>query len=100
VEYAIIAGAIVVFAILIAWLVTIQRRVFVIRIRQGVATVARGKLPPAFVAEVGDVIRRFGIRQGTIHGVPRRGKVGLGFSRSIPAQSHQALRNVWTMHAR
>jgi hypothetical protein len=32
--------------------------------------------------------------------VKRRGMVALGFSRSIPQKCRQALRNVWSMHAR
>jgi hypothetical protein len=100
VEYAIVFGAIVLAAAGLSWGITTRRRVFVIRIREGVPVLVRGKVSPAFVAEVGDVVKRFDIRRGAIYGVPKRGKVGLGFSRSIPAKCHQALRNVWTMHAR
>lgn len=99
-EYAVTFAAIVLAAVVISWVLASRRRVFVIRIRDGVAVLVRGKVSPAFVAEVGDVVKRFNIRHGAIYGVPKRGKVGLSFSRSVPATSHQALRNVWTMHAR
>src|SRR6476646_7381785 len=99
-EYVAIVAAVVVLAGLVAWLVTARGRVFVIRIRNRVPFLTRGKVSQAFVVELADVLQRHGVRHGAIYGVRRRGAVLLGFSRSIPTGARQALRNVWAMHGR
>jgi Protein of unknown function (DUF3634) len=89
------------FALILAWQVPARGRVFVIRVRNGVPVVTRGKITQGFLAEVADVVRRNGIRRGSIFGLSRRGgSINLGFSRTIPANCRQSLRNVWSMHAR
>jgi Protein of unknown function (DUF3634) len=99
-EYAVIAAVIVLLAVLYAARVSGKSRVWVIRIKAGVPFLVKGKIPQAAVAELADVLQRHGVRRGAIYGLNRRGTVTLGFSRSIPATCRQALRNVWSMHAR
>ena len=99
-EYAVLAVVVVFVAVAVSWQVTARRRVFVIRIRNGVPFLTRGKVAQAFVVELADVLNRQRIRKGLIFGVPKAGRVALGFSRSIPASARQSLRNVWSMHAR
>jgi hypothetical protein len=73
---------------------------FVVRIRDGFPSVSRGKVSQAFVVELAGVSKERGIRNGSVYGV-RMGKlIRLEFSRSIPNDAHQALRNVWAMHGR
>src|SRR5262245_57984739 len=100
VEYALIAVVAAGVAGVAVWQATTRGRVFVIRVRDGIPRLARGKVSPTFVAEIGAVLSRFRVRRGTIFGVSKRKMVSLGFSRSIPNASRQALRNVWSMHAR
>jgi hypothetical protein len=100
VEYLLIGVVVAAVAGFAAWQVTTRGRVFSIRIRDGIPRLVRGRVSPAFVTEIGDVLSRHRVRRGTIFGVNKRGMVSLGFSNSIPNSSRQALRNVWTIHAR
>jgi hypothetical protein len=100
IEYLLIGIVVASVAGFAAWQATTRGRVFVIRIREGVPKLVRGKVSTGFVAEIGDVLSRHRVRRGTIFGVNKRGMVSLGFSNSIPNASRQALRNVWTIHVR
>lgn len=100
IEYALIGVLVAGVAGFAAWQASTRGRVFVIRIRDGVPSLARGKVSPGFVTEIGDVLSRHRVRRGSIFGISKRGMVSLGFSRSIPNASRQALRNVWSIHAR
>lgn len=73
------------------------RYVFVIRIDDGIARAAKGKVAPAFLSEVGDACNQAAVRRGWVGGVARGKRVKLAFSRSIPAACQQQLRNVWVM---
>ena len=99
-EYFAIVAVLVLLAVVFSWRVTTHGRVFVIRIRNRVPFVTKGKLSQAFVIELGEVLQRYEVRRGSIYGVRRRGSVSLGFSRSIPQAARQTLRNVWAMHGR
>ena len=99
-EYFAILAVVVVLAVLFSWRVTTHGRVFVIRVRNRAPFLTKGKVAQAFVAELADVLQRYGVRRGSIFGVRRRGTVTLGFSRGIPPACRQALRNVWSMHGR
>jgi hypothetical protein len=99
-EYVLIAAVVVVLAVLYAARVSGKARVWVIRIRAGVPFLVKGKISRTAVAELAEVLQRHGVRRGAIYGLNRRGAVTLGFSRGIPANCRQALRNVWSMHAR
>jgi hypothetical protein len=99
-EYAVIVAVIVALAVLYAARVSGKGRVWVIRIKAGVPFLVKGKIAQTVVAELAEVLQRHGVRRGAIYGLKRRGTVTLGFSRTIPANSRQALRNVWSMHAR
>jgi hypothetical protein len=99
-EYVVLFGAIVLILAVVSWQLTERTRAWVIRLRNGVPFVVKGKLAPTVVADLAEVLQRHGVRRGALYGVKRRGTIGLGFSRSIPASCRQALRNVWSMHAR
>jgi hypothetical protein len=99
-EYAVIAAVIVALAVLYAARVSGKSRVWVIRIKAGVPFLVKGKIAQTVVADLAEVLQRHGVRRGAIYGLNRRGTVTLGFSRSIPVNCRQAMRNVWSMHAR
>lgn len=83
----------------LVWQVPVRGRLFVIRIRNGVPVVTRGRVTQGFLAEVADIVRRDGIRRGSSFGLRRHGEtITLGFSRTIPANRRQAFRNVWSLH--
>jgi hypothetical protein len=99
-EYVAAAAALILVAVAAWWQVTVHGRVFVIRVRNRVPFLTKGKVSQAFVIELTDVLRRHEVIHGSIYGVRRRGAVALGFSRSIPKGARQSLRNVWAMHGR
>ncbi|MBO0697040.1 MAG: DUF3634 family protein [Zavarzinella sp.] len=102
-EYALIAAVGVGVAVAAAGYAAYQAsqaRVWVVRVRGGVPQLVKGKVSQTVVAELAEVLQRHGVRGGAIYGLRRRGTVTLGFSRAIPANCRQALRNVWSMHAR
>src|SRR3954470_11290259 len=99
-EYLAILAALVVLGVLFAWRVSAHGRVFLIRVRNRVPYLTKGKVSQAFVVELTEVLQRHAVRSGSIYGVRRRGAVMLGFSRGIPQTARQALRNVWAMHGR
>lgn len=98
-EYAVLFATVVLVLVAFSWQVTAKTRVWVIRIRSGLPALVKGKIPQTVVAELAEVLRRHNVRRGAVFGIKRRGTVTLGFSRSIPLESRQALRNVWSMHA-
>jgi hypothetical protein len=74
------------------------RPLFVIQIRDGVARVSRGDVPPGFVHELSGVARDLGLRRGTVYGVRARHGITLAFSHEVPAEAHQRMRNVLALH--
>jgi hypothetical protein len=99
-EYLAIGAIVVGVAVLALGAAQARGRVFTIRVRNGFPVVARGKVSQAFVAELAGTPREKGIRSGSIFGVRKRGSLSLEFSRSIPRDARQSLRNVWAMHGR
>jgi Protein of unknown function (DUF3634) len=101
-QYAAIAVVIAVLAmgVLYAARLSGKARVWVVRLKAGVPVLVKGKIAQTVMAELAEVLQRHGVRRGAIYGVKRGGTVTLGFSRTIPANCRQALRNVWSMHTR
>jgi Protein of unknown function (DUF3634) len=79
------------------WSAARPRDAFVVRIAAGVPRVARGTVTNAFVAQVGDVCRRHGVRDGAVRGVVKDGRIALAFSAGISAPARQQLRNLWSI---
>jgi Protein of unknown function (DUF3634) len=100
VEYVAVVAVLVFLAVAYAWYLSAQARVWVIRIRDGTPVLVKGKIAQTVVADLGEVLQRHSVRRGAIYGLNRRGRITLGFSRSIPQSCRQSLRNVWSMHAR
>ncbi len=68
---------------------------WVIQIRDGSVEVTKGKIPHRFVMECREELEGEGVTEGEIRGVRRSGYTGLEFSKNIPSQLHQRLRNIW-----
>jgi hypothetical protein len=73
------------------------RPVFVIRIEDGVPSVAQGKVTRAFLDEVGETCRRHGVRDGVVRGVARGQFIALSFSGAMPPPLRQQIRNLWAL---
>ena len=67
-------------------------------IHEGVAEVTRGKVTDRFARECARELKEEGVLKGEIRGVKKEGYVGLEFSKSIPEEMHQRLRNIWSTH--
>ena len=82
-----------------AFLLALQRRyLFVVRVKDGRARIASGKLTSAFLEEIDQVCRDAGVTRGWIGGIRRGRRVVLAFSYNIPSPCQQRLRNLWMLH--
>ena len=90
-EYAVIFGVIVVGLVIFSWQMTARTRAWVIRMRNGVPFLTKGKIARTVVAELADVLQRMGF-VAPIYGV--RGTVRpafLGRSRTASAGAAKCL---------
>jgi hypothetical protein len=71
--------------------------VFLVRIRDGQATVDRGRVTTAFVGAVQDLCREHGVSTGEIRGYSNGSVIRLWFAAGIPEVFRQQLRNWWTI---
>jgi len=82
-----------------AFIFALQRRyLFVVRVKDGMARVSRGKLTQAYLEEIHEVCREARIARGWIGGIRRGRRVVLAFSYNIPTPCQQRLRNLWMLH--
>jgi hypothetical protein len=79
------------------WVVSRPAAVFVVRVRDGRADAARGKVTDAFLAAVAEVFAEFQLASGEVRGVPRGKRIALWFSANVPPAACQRLRNWWGM---
>src|SRR6516164_8113283 len=78
------------------WSICGLRFTFVVKVRDGVPELARGKVSQVFLQEIAEVCSRHGVRDGVVRGVSRGERIGLSFSGDVPANCQQQLRNIWT----
>lgn len=76
------------------WMLWRSRYVFIVRIRNGRPSVARGKVMKAFLEDVAEVCSRENVSSGTIKGVRKGNRIVMVFSRGIPPYCRQQLRNI------
>jgi Protein of unknown function (DUF3634) len=84
--------------LLVAWVLLKPTPAFVIRIENGVARAAWGRVPAAFLWELNTTCQREQIQEGVIRGLRFRYGVLLQFSRSIARERRQGIRNLWALH--
>src|SRR4051794_33133149 len=82
-------------ALWVIWSLFPPRYVFEIQIREGRPRIRKGKVTPAFLAQVADVCREGGISKGRIAGVKCGKRIAVQFSKTIPPGLQQRLRNLW-----
>jgi len=76
------------------WYAAQPRPRFVIRVRNGMTEVVRGKTTESVRKAVSDVCRENGVTSGKISGLAHGKRIRLKCSRSIPAGCQQQLRNM------
>lgn len=84
-------------ALWVVWKLAQARFVFVVRIRHGVARLAHGTLPHAYLQLIGEVCSEHSIQRGWVSGLRRGRRITLLFSRRIPPACRQRLRNQWAL---
>ena len=77
------------------WLAIRPRYLFLVRIRDGVPHVAKGKLTAANLKDISDLLQSAGVTHGWVAGKQRGSNVVLAFSPGIPQPCRQQLRNLW-----
>ena len=77
-----------------------RRSVFVVRIKDGSARRAKGRVRQGFVGDCSDIAGQFEIQSGQIFGVKRANGVEIEFDSKIPRDSYQRFRNAWSYHQR
>jgi len=80
-----------------AWAVGQPRCLFVVRIIGAQPQVAKGVVTPAFVEHLRNLCQEHGIERGSVRGLVRKQRISLAFSRNIPPEAQQALRNWWAI---
>ena len=70
---------------------------FVIRLTASGARKHRGDPPKGFVDDCGDIARARKIKAGEIHGVRKRGRLKLRFSKDIAQHHQQNFRNAYAL---
>lgn len=73
------------------------RRVFSVRIENGV-TRTQGGVPREFLREIQSACTEAGVARGKVEGLRWGKHVVLSFSRSIPSDCRQRIRNLWQVH--
>ncbi len=81
-----------------AWYALRPRPAFVVTVADGVARLTRGKVTAPFLRDVQEVCNQNDLRRGTLKGFVRGRRVVLSFSRHVPADCRQQLRNRWALH--
>jgi hypothetical protein len=98
VDFAVVAGLILVAVVV--WLALSARpeALFVIEIRNGAALTKTGKVTEAFLDEITEQCVAAGVHRGELRGIPRGRRISLAFSREFPLDLQQRLRNWWALH--
>jgi hypothetical protein len=74
---------------------TFDSSVFVVRLANGQVQLTKGRVPPRFLAELREFVGSEKLVSGVIRGQRQETYVRLVFSREIPPEIHQKLRNIW-----
>jgi hypothetical protein len=91
----VIFGAVIAVVGVILQAAFMPRFQFMVQIKGDQLTITKGKVRAEFVDEAREVCREYGVTSGWIGGVKRGKSVALKFSRNMPANCQQRLRNIW-----
>jgi hypothetical protein len=76
------------------WGLKRSSQLFVVKIREGRVSFARGRIPPELLADIADIVARAGVIRGVIRGVVSDGAPRLLFQGEMSPGVQQQLRNV------
>lgn len=81
---------------IVLWLWSVHRAnaLFLVKIREGRVSFARGRIPPELLADIADIVARAGVLRADIRGVARDGAPVLQFRGEMSPGVQQQLRNV------
>jgi hypothetical protein len=95
---AVYAAGILGLIALLLWAAMRQNEIFRIAIRGGRATVVRGKVAPSFLADLREIVRGAGVKEGTVHAVKSGGEPRIVCSSEIDERTAQRLRNAFAIY--
>ena len=95
---AVYAAGILGLIVVVLWAATRQNEVFRVAIRGGRATVLRGRVPPAFLGDLRELVHH--VKDGSVHAVKSGGEPRLVISSSIDERTAQRLRNAFAVSGR
>src|SRR5262249_2715481 len=79
------------------WWALQPQYIFLVRIREGLPSVAHGRVTGQFMHELSEILETFGVSRGWVGGVARGNFISLRFSGNIPPGCRQRLRNLWPL---
>jgi hypothetical protein len=80
------------------WTAAKPRPLFEIELLDGTLQVKVGKATPAFLQTIEEIAEANDITEATISGYANGTRIRLGFSREVPDDCRQQLRNWWAEH--
>jgi|GEM_PF-5968726 len=92
---AVLAVAVLALVVVVIHVATRQNEIFRIDVRGGRATVARGKVPPAFLADVRAIVRH--VDRGTVRAIRHDGAPRIVVAGAIDDRTAQRLRNAFAL---
>ncbi|MBI3469026.1 MAG: DUF3634 family protein [Planctomycetes bacterium] len=81
----------------VCWIAIRPRYTFVVRIKAGSPRVTRGKVAVTFLRRIAEVCERNRVQRGWVGGIQKERRIALAFSRHIPPDCRQQLRNEWLL---
>lgn len=94
VEELIVLGVVLVFGIPLGIALFRANEICAFSVKDGAVKLVRGKAPPRLVQEVGDVVRRGGVKSGTVRIVKENQRPRVVLGGSFDDNVAQRLRNV------
>ena len=95
---AVYAAGILILIALVLWSATRHNEVFRVAIHAGRATVVRGRVPPAFLGDMRDIVRH--VDGGVLRAIKEGGEPRLVVSSSIDERTAQRLRNAFAVSSK
>jgi hypothetical protein len=92
---AIYAAGVLALVLLVLWAATRHNEVFRVTVEGGRIAARRGRVPPAFLGDMRDIVRH--VETGTVRAVKQGGEARLVFSSSIDERTAQRLRNAFAL---
>lgn len=80
------------------WYALQPKCAFVLKIAGGVPKATYGAVTPSMLERVRETCQEHGLDRAVIRGLKRQQRISLSFSRNVPPEAQQQLRNWWVMN--